>query len=222
MARSRISDTVWTLFTETIRFIVVPIVLIDLVKTNWPQLSTAFFGDIVPLTLGFGVLIVATSTLEVANKPGTFKRMFFGISSLAFLALWLFVVFGGGIASFTYYPYQFRFDMSKIVYIMLIGISLKALLTFRTYSDNRHLVAEERKRLPPPPPPPPRRRTTSPEFGTMSRVAYQVTSDDDIGYSSAKPPIEDELHPGAMGKCPVCGNEVESEERSCPSCGAWL
>jgi hypothetical protein len=219
MARSRISDTVWTLFTETIRFIVVPLVLIDLVKSNWPQLSTAFLGDIVPLTLGFGALIVAASTLEVANKPGTFKRMFFGISTLAFLALWLFVVFGGGIASFTYYPYNFTFDMSKIVYIMLIGISLKALLIYRTYTDNKHLIAIEKKAATP------RRtaarRTASSEFGSLSRVAYQVTSDDDVGYSSARPPIDSPASE-ARGKCPVCGNEVGPGDRSCPYCGAWL
>ncbi len=221
MARSRISDTVWTLFTETIRFIVVPLVLIDLVTHTWPQLSTAFLGNIVPYTLGFGALIVAASTLEVANKPGTFKRMFFGISALAFLALWLFVVFGGGIASFSMYPYTFRFDMSKIVYIMLIGISLKALLIFRTYADNKHLVMQEEKakaasasqhRIP--------RRTTSTEFGSMARVAYQVTGDDDVGYSSSRPPID--APDAAAGRCPVCGNEVGSGDRSCPYCGAWL
>lgn len=219
MARSRISDTVWTLFTETIRFIVVPLVLIDLVKTNWPGLSTAFLGDIVPLTLGFGALIVSASTLEVANKPGTFKRMFFGISALAFLALWLFIVFGGGIATFTYLPYTVTFDMSKIVYIMLIGLSLKALLIYRTYTDNKHLIADETKAAPPPRRPV--RRTASSEFGSMSRVAYQVTPDDDVGYSSERPPID---YPSsqAPGKCPVCGNEVRPGDRSCPYCGAWL
>ena len=218
MVRSRLSDTVWTLFTETIRFIVVPLILIDLVKRNWPQLSTAFLGDIVPLTLGFGALIVAASTLEVANKPGTFKRMFFGISALTFLALWLFVAFGGGIASFTYYPYNFTFDMSKIVYIMLIGLSLKALLIVRTYTDNKHLIAAEK---PAPPPRRPAARRAASEFGSLSRIAYQVTSDDDVGYSSAKPPI-DSPPAEATGKCPVCGNEVGSGDRSCPYCGAWL
>ncbi len=216
--RSRVSDTVWTLFTETIRFIIVPIVLIDLVRTNWPQLSTAFLGDIVPLTLGFGALIVAASTMEVANKPGTFKRMFFGLSSLAFLALWLFVIFGGGIAAFTYYPYSFRFDMSKIVYIMLIGISLKALLIHRTYADNKHLIKVEK-----PPESPKKRqpRRASSEFGSMSSMAYQVTSDDDVGYSSARPPIESP-ESQAVGRCPVCNNEVRPGDRACPYCGAWL
>ncbi len=220
--RSRISDTVWTLFTETIRFIVVPLVLIDLVKSNWPQLSTAFLGDIVPYTLGFGALIVAASTLEVANKPGTFKRMFFGMSSLSFLALWLFVVFGGGVASFSYYPYQIRFDMSKIVYIMLIGLSLKALLIYRTYADNKHLIAREEKARVAPPPRRPVPRRASSEFGSMSRVAYQVTGDDDVGYSSAKPPIDSSGSHESTGKCPVCGNGVSPGDKSCHTCGAWL
>jgi len=232
--RSRISDSVWTSFTETIRFIVVPLVLIDLVKSNWPQLSTAFLDDIVLYTIFFGGLIVASSTLEVANKPGTFKRMLFGLTALAFLCLWLFVVFGGGIASFTFYPYFFRFDMSKIVYIMLIGISLRALLVIRTYRDNKHLVAEQKetktvrglfaRARPTPAPvgkPPSVRRSTNPAFGSMARVAYEVTADDDVGFAPQdRSPIEGGR--GVVDECPVCGAKVSAEDRACPSCGAWL
>jgi len=214
--RSRLSDSIWTFFTETIRFIVVPLVLIDLVRSSWPQLSTAFLGHIVEYALFFGGLVVAASTLEVMNKPGTFKRMFFGISSLAFLCLWLFVVFGGGIASFVYNQYTIKFDMSKIVYIMLIGISLRGLLVVRTYTDNKHLVVEGPK--PPPPTKPATRRPASPAFGAMSRVAYQVTGDDDVG-SSPRPPLD--AQEGA-GTCPVCGAEVVPGSRSCKQCGAWL
>jgi hypothetical protein len=227
--RSRISDSVWTFFTETIRFVVVPIVLIDLVKTNWPQLSTAFLGDIVAYTLAFGGLIVAASTLEVMNRPGTFKRMLFGLSSLAFLCLWLFVVFGGGVASFTYFPYFVRFDMSKIVYIMLVGIALRSLLVVRTYSDNKHLIVEQKDakakgffggRKQAAAPSKPARRTVSPAFGSMSRVAYQVTGDDDIGSASQPRPPIDSSEP--TGTCPVCGARVGPKDAMCGSCGAWL
>jgi len=219
--RSRISDSVWTFFTETIRFIVVPLVLIDLVRSSWPQLSTAFLGNIMAYTLLFGGLIVAASTLEVMNKQGTFKRMFFGLTGLCFLCLWLFVVFGGGIASFTYYPYFIKFDMSKIVYIMLIGLSLRGLLVVRTYTDNRHLIVEQKLEEPTPEKRrPAARRTASPAFGAMSRVAYQVTGDDDVGSSTpTRPPID---APESQGTCPVCGSSVSPENRSCPQCGAWL
>lgn len=218
--RSRASDSVWTFFTETIRFVVVPLVLIDLVRTNWPQLTTAFLGDIVVYTLFFGGLIVAASTLEVLNAPGTFKRMFFGLSSLSFLCLWLFVIFGGGIASFVYYPYTVRFDMSKIVYIMLIGLALRGLLVIRTYEDNKHLVAAAKLEPAPPPRRPVKRRPSTPAFGSMSSVAYQVTGDDDVGSASRlRPPIEES--DGGV-KCPVCGAPIGPKDRLCPSCGAWL
>ncbi len=215
--RSRLSDSIWTFFTETIRFIVVPLVLIDLVRSSWPQLSTAFIGNIVEYTLFFGGLVVAASTLEVMNKPGTFKRMFFGMSGLAFLCLWLFVVFGGGVASFTYHQYFVKFDMSKVVYIMLIGISLRGLLVMRTYSDNRHLIAEPPK----PAAKSPKRATrkpATPAFGAMSQVAYQVTGDDDVG-SSPRPPM---AASEPSGTCPVCGAEVSPGSRSCSQCGAWM
>jgi len=227
--RSRVSDSVWTFFTETIRFVVVPLVLIDLVKTNWPQLSTAFLGNILEYTLFFGGLIVAASTLEVMNRPGTFKRMFFGLSSLAFLCLWLFVVFGGGIASFTYYPYLVKFDMSKIVYIMLLGIALKGLLVVRIYSDNKHLIVEQKETKQggvflgvgrPLPNKPVARRTATHAFGAMSRVAYEVTGDEDVGSAvHSRPPIGSTE---AAGVCPVCGASVGPKDPMCPSCGAWL
>lgn len=229
--RSRISDSVWTFFTETIRFIVVPLVLIDLVKTNWPNLTTAFLGNIVEYTLCFGGLIVAASTLEVMNRPGTFKRMFFGLSGLAFLCLWLFVIFGGGIASFTLFPYVVKFDMSKIVYIMLVGIALRSLLVVRVYSDNKHLITDEKEkkasfalfRAAEPKPPlrkPLTRRTATPAFGSMSRVAYEVTGDDGVGSAvQPRPP----LAPGEdTGACPVCGAPVGPKDPMCSSCGAWL
>jgi len=217
--RSRIADSVWTLFTETIRFIVVPIVLIDLVRTNWPQLSTAFLGNIVEYTLAFGGLIVAASTLEVMNRPGTFKRMFFGLTSLAFLCLWLFVVFGGGIASFSYYPYFVRFDMTKIVYIMLIGLALRGLLVVRVYSDNKHLITDAKEKKPAAKKPV-TRRTASPAFGSMSRVAYEVTGDEGVG-SAVKP--RPPLAPGEdTGACPVCGAPIGPKDAMCGSCGAWL
>lgn len=213
--RSRISDSVWTFFTESIRFVVVPLILIDLVKTNWPQLSTAFLGNIVAYTLLFGGMIVAASTLEVMNRPGTFKRMFFGLSSLAFLCLWLFVVFGGGVASFAFHPYYVKFDMSKIVYIMLLGIALRSLLVIRTYSDNKHLIAEQK----PAPPKPAMRRTATPAFGSMSRVAYEVTGDEDVRSAVQRPPIGSGE---PTGICPVCGAPVGPKDPMCSSCGAWL
>lgn len=237
--RSRLSDSVWTAFTEAIRFVVVPLALIELVTSNYPLLTTPFMPYIREYVLFFGAMVVAASTLEAMNRPGTFKRLLFGLSALAFVGLWLAVLFGGGIAEFTYGPYHFRLDLTKLVYIMLVGISLKALLVVDTYTVHKPQLAEEAAR---------KRREESgarravartrkaahqvkhtPSLESMTKVAFEVTPDISVGYSS--PPAPDEpLSPAPPPPeaavrhrtCPICGERVRSSESICPNCGAWL
>lgn len=239
--RSRLSDAVWTAFTETLRFVVVPLVLLNLVTTNYPLLTTPFMGNIAEYVMFYGGMIVAASTLEAMNKPGTYKRLLFGLSALAFICMWMFVVFGGGIAEFTYGPYHVRFDITSILYIMLLGISLKGLLVAQTFSSSRHLVREEerekateaaeRKRAAAREKRPARVRATDPSFSKMSKIAFQVTSDASVGYSPPPPPLPGPTPSPEPSKrrlvsrskeCPVCGERVPGDTRECPACGAWF
>ena len=231
--RSRLSDATWTAFTEALRFVVIPIILVDLVTQNYPQLTHAFMPEIETYILFFGGMIVAASTLEAINRPGTFKRLLFGWAALGFLCLWLFVLFGGGIAEFTYGGYHVRFDISKIVYIMLLGISLKGILVFSTYSTHKRSLEdqERQKRLDvlkakaaPKPRPGARRRTASQSFESLSKMAYEVTPDDDVGYlpPPPPPPAQHTRRTLAHKECPVCGAKASPHETSCKNCGAWF
>jgi ribosomal protein L32 len=233
---TRVSSAIWTAFTETIRFIVVPYVLVDLVTRSFPDLDTAFMPQIRLYIIFFGVMIVSASTLEAVNRPGTFKRMLFGLSNLAFICLWLFVVFGGGVANFRWGPYFVEFDMSKIVYIMLFGVSLKALLVMDTYSVHSHTIREEEKmerlrsekrRTSARRQAVARRSTYGPDFSSMSKVQYRVTPDEEVGSSAgiaehpAEPPTEaGEAQP--MTECPICGEPARSTDTVCKNCGAWI
>jgi len=231
--RSRLSDTVWTAFTEAIRFVVVPIVLVNLVTTHYPQLTTAFMPDLKTYIVFFGGMIVAASTLEASYKPGTFKRLLFGLSALAFVCMWIFVIFGGGVAEFNYGPYFVQFDMSKIVYIILFGISLKGLLVISTYSSFKQAIVEEERKqrlerarerkLAMAAKAATRESTLSPSFSTMSKVAFEVTGDDGIGFSPAPPPKPTSGPTGPKPKyCMICGAKGESSDEVCRNCGAWF
>ncbi|MCJ7561526.1 MAG: hypothetical protein MUO84_00760, partial [Thermoplasmata archaeon] len=140
--KNRVSDAVWTSFTEALRFVIVPLNLVDLVTNNYPQLSTTFMPNIEMFVVFFGGMIVASSTLEAIHRPGTYKRMLFGITALIFVGMWLFIIFGGGIAQFYFGPYFVEFDMTKIVYILLFGISLKGLLIMMTFTTSRNAEIE--------------------------------------------------------------------------------
>ena len=198
-------------------------------------------GNIIEYVTFYGAMIVAASTLEAMNKPGTYKRLLFGLGALAFVCMWIFVVFGGGIAEFTYGPYHVRFDISSIVYIMLLGISLKGLLVAQTFSSNRHLIREEEheraieaaedRRAAVRAKRPARVRARNPSFSTMSKVAFEVTSDESVGYSPPQPPLPEPTTSSkttmkglvARSKvCPVCGERVPSGASECSACGAWF
>lgn len=233
MVRNRISDATWTAFTEAIRFVVVPTVLISLVSSNYPQLDTAFLPDIEGYVLFFGGMIVASSTLECIHKPGTWKRMLYGLTALAFVCLWTFVIFGGGVAQFRYGPYDVRFDMSKIVYIMVLGFSLKGLLVINTYNTNKHSVRKEQRRMDealalakPHPKKASTRAAARPakpaeSFSAFSKMAFEVTPDDAVGFSPPLPrtPVKRTL---AFKVCPICGTKALRKELTCKNCGAWF
>lgn len=231
MSKSRLSDAVWTAFTEALRFIVVPLVLVDLVTSNYPQLATAFMPQIEVFVLFFGGMIVASSTLEAMHRPGTYKRLLFGMVAIAFVGVWLYILFGGGVAEFTYGPYFVRFDITKIVYIVLGGVALKGLLVYTTFSANRRAEAqraerakaEEAERI--------RSRTAkarraqvskhppSPSFDSLSSTAFEVTADEAVGYTSG--PYSKEV-PVGMKVCEVCGAQSKTKDYVCRNCGSWF
>jgi predicted RNA-binding Zn-ribbon protein involved in translation (DUF1610 family) len=243
--KNRLSDSVWTAFTESLRFIVVPLVLLDLVTKNYPLLTTPFMDRIGEYVLFFGGMIVASSTLEAMNKQGTFKRMLFGLSALAFICMWLFVIFGGGIAEFTYGPYHVRFDMTLIVYIMLVGICFKGFLIMDTYSvfkgklaqeaEAKRLEKEEDRKEAIRAKQAARLRGSGPGLSSYSKVAFEVTHDDSVGYEPPPPPPPPAPVTKPAGTsaartmrtvkfkvCPICGEKAVASESICRNCGAWF
>ena len=230
--RTGLSDATWTAFTQAIMYIVVPLVLVNLISTRFPDLTTAFTPDIKTYILFFGGMITASSALEAINKPGTYKRMLFGLTSLAFICMWLFVIFGGGIAEYSYQAFIVRFDMSKIVYIMLFGISLRALLVYSTFSAGRNHIVEQKRRerradarldAAPRPQHASHRRRTDPSFSDMSKVAFQVTPDDSVGFAPPPPPPQRPAQRSlAYKECQICGARAQAKETTCKNCGAWF
>jgi ribosomal protein L40E len=231
MSKSRVSDAVWTAFTEALRFVVVPLILVDLVTSNYPQLTTAFMPDITVFVMFFGGMIVASSTLEAVHRPGTYKRMLFGLVAVAFVGMWLYILFGGGVVEFTYGPYFVQFDISKLVYIILGGVALKGVLVYVTFSVHRRAEVQREERA--------RaeqaemlrsqtakarrakvsRQAPSPSFGSMSSAEFDVTADDAVGYTPA--PYAKDI-PTGMKICEVCGAQSRTKDYVCRNCGSWF
>jgi len=202
-------------------------VLVNLINENYPQLATAFMPQIQMFVLFFGGMIVASSTLEAAHRPGTHTRMMFGLFAIAFVCMWFFVVFGGGIAELTYGPYFVRFDMSRIIYIVIAGLSFKGLLVVSTFYDfkdhererarKQRLEHMKKKAQASRPPPPPQSRSAF--FAALKSTEFEVTADDDIDHALSMP-----ARPVAKGMkvCEVCGAEAPVKDYVCRNCGEWF
>ncbi|MBE0517885.1 MAG: hypothetical protein IH630_01510 [Thermoplasmata archaeon] len=231
--KNRVSDAVWTSFTEALRFVIVPLILVDLVTNNYPQLSTTFMPNIEMFVVFFGGMIVASSTLEAIHRPGTYKRMLFGITALIFVCMWLFIIFGGGIAQFYFGPYFVEFDMTKIVYVILFGISLKSLLIMMTFTTSRNAEIERARkhrvelakkrqdetamhaRVV-------RKASATPRHGAFERLIqaeFDVTADDEVGFTSGPHPRD---LPKGIKVCEVCGVQSPTKDYVCKNCGAWF
>ena len=68
-----------------------------------------------------------------------------------------------------------------------------------------------------------RARSTAgaPSFAAMSKMAFEVTHDDYIGFSPPLPhtPVRRTLK---TKECPVCGEKASRKELTCRNCGAWF
>ena len=199
----------------------------NLITENYPQLATAFMPQIQMFVLFFGGMVVASSTLEAAHRPGTYTRMVFGLFAITFVCMWFFIVFGGGVAELTYGPYFVRFDMSMIIYIVMVGLSLKGLLVVSTFYDfkghererarKKRLEQMEMKARASRPMPTPQSRSAS--FSAMRSTEFEVTADDDIDHALSMP-----ASPVAKGMkvCEVCGAEAPVKDYVCRNCGEWF
>jgi hypothetical protein len=164
------------------------------------------------------------------GRPGTYTRMLFGLTALVFVCMWLYVIFGGGVAEVRWGPYFVTFDISKIVYLMLLGISLKGLLVVSTFSTarteeikraklRRMEQAREKADAAKARPVPKARAQDGMQFSGFSRTAFEVTADDLVGHVPEPPPIPTE--PG-MKICEMCGAKAPERDYVCKSCGAWF
>ena len=199
----------------------------NLITENYPQLATAFMPQIQMFVLFFGGMVVASSTLEAAHRPGTYTRMMFGLFAVAFVCMWFFIVFGGGVAELTYGPYFVRFDMSMIIYIVIVGLSFKGLLVVSTFYDfkghererarKKRLEQMEMKARASRPMPTPQSRSSP--SSAMRSTEFEVTADDDIDHALSVP-----ARPVAKGMkvCEVCGAEAPVKDYVCRNCGEWF
>ncbi|MCJ7561946.1 MAG: hypothetical protein MUO84_02920, partial [Thermoplasmata archaeon] len=123
--------------------------------------------------------------------------------------------------------------MTKIVYVILFGISLKSLLIMMTFTTRRNAEIERARkhrvelakkrqdetamhaRVV-------RKASATPRHGAFERLIqaeFDVTADDEVGFTSGPHPRD---LPKGIKVCEVCGVQSPTKDYVCKNCGAWF
>jgi hypothetical protein len=111
------------------------------------------------------------------------------------------------------------------------------MLVFSTFTSFRNSFEKElkqaraaakpvQKRAPAKRRPAAKPRQSGPAFDSMSKVAYDVTSDEGVGSAAPPPPSDSEpekpYQRPTYKACPICGAHSDVSEKVCRDCGAWF
>lgn len=215
--RRRIAVTI-TFFAEAIRFIIIPLILLMLVLSQFPLLTPDMAARIPRSLILFGGMVALFSAMEAYFPKGTYLKMIFGLLSVATLCGWFWSIFNGEELTFPYGRANIAINIVDLMLVIIAAISLKGLLHVTSF-----MAASEENR---------RREATlvrkREERAATRARKFEVIPDNDVHESGflhwyheieleEPPPPEDMLT-----TCPVCFREVQDTEKICPDCGAWL
>jgi len=214
--RRKIAATV-AFFSEAVRFIIIPLILIELVLGEFPIFTPEMADRIAGNLIVFGGFVALFSALEAYFPRHSPLKMLFGILSIATLCVWFWSIFSGERLEFTYSAVTISIDVQGIVLLIIIAISLKALLyIFRYFISIKAKKLNDEKA----------RRQAERQYIDLLREP-EVMGDDDIheasflywsGGDDLEPPPPEDISP----VCPICFRELPDGLLECPDCGAWI
>lgn len=207
--KRRIAATI-AFFSEAIRFIVLPLMILYLVISNFPFLiPETVFRQAATSLIMFGGIIAFSSSMEAYFPLGSKLKMIFGVISIATLCAWFWFLFSKEIIVITFGSLVITLDLFGLSMVILFAVSLKGLLPIGQYMMAREQARRKRSE----------KRPVSDRFPRGSSPASLISY---IG--EARPSQEFEPPPPEdfIAYCPICGAGIPPEADICPCCGAWI
>lgn len=205
--KRRIAATI-AFFSEAVRFIVLPLLLLYIVISNFPILAPeAAFRRMASTLIIFGGLIALSSSMEAYFPLGSKLKMIFGIISIVTLCAWFWFLFSNERIVIPFGSLTITLDLFGLLMVILFAISLKGLLPIGQY-----LMARDEQR----------KKAESEVAKCVSTRPAPVTQavyvwNEAISDEPEPPPPED-----FVIFCPVCGAGISPSDDICPRCGAWI
>jgi hypothetical protein len=200
-------------FSELIRFVIIPLILIDVIMSYYPLLSQETATWLASHLLVIGAFVALFVAMETYFPKGSWLKLTFGIFAVATLCVWFWFLLDMGSIKFPFGPLSISINIIGLATVILVAVALKGLLPVAQF-----IVAREemnRKRMAPA-----SAARESPSVSTPSIAHVAPTPSVSLSTSSSEeePPPPDDF----LVSCPVCKSKIPASKDVCPNCGAWI
>ena len=127
---------------DVVFFVIAPCVAILLIISNYPDLNPTEMDAMMYWSIVLGLSVALFSFFEAYFYPGHMGRLIAGICGTIMIMAWTYMVFGGTTIQSDYGGYAFFIDINRLILILIIGISLKALYRVVEYLYNKKYAQE--------------------------------------------------------------------------------
>ncbi|MEM3038571.1 MAG: zinc ribbon domain-containing protein [Thermoplasmata archaeon] len=206
--KRRIAATI-AFFSEAVRFIVLPLLLLYIIMSNFPILTPeASFRRMATTLMMFGGLIAFSSSMEAYFPLGSRLKMIFGIISIATLCAWFWFLFSKENIVIPFGSLVITIDLFGLLLFILFALALRGLLPVGQYLTAKD---EQRRKAARKPVPKHIVRGAAP----AQRAVYiaSIESSEEL-----EPPPPDDF----TIDCPSCGSKISPRDDICPFCGTWI
>jgi hypothetical protein len=213
MNKTHSVSAVIAFFSELIRLVIVPLVLIDLIMGFYPLLSPDIATRLASNLLIIGALVAIFVAMETYFPRGSKSKLIFGILAVVTLCVWFWSLLNNGSIQFPYGPLSVSINIIGLAIVILVSVALKGLLPVGQFIVARGEM--KRKRLASASA---AGETPSGPVPAPAPVAPKPSKSHSASSTEEEPPPPDDF----LIRCPICESKISASKDVCPNCGAWI
>jgi len=200
-------------FSELIRFVIIPLILIDVIMSYYPLLSQETATWLASHLLVIGAFVAVFVAMETYFPKGSWLKLMFGIFAVATLCVWFWFLLDTGSIEFPFGPLSISINIIGLAIVILIAVALKGLLPVAQFIVAREEMKQKSKAS--------AAMAGEPAPGSAPASApvtpSPIRSPTDSSTEEEPPPPDDFLV-----SCPMCKSKIPASKDVCPNCGAWI